>query len=243
MPRKKTAADVAQAKRDVALLKAEVKELRKYVKSLRSIDLRKKVSSGKKSYVTKLWREYQELTARPHKLYRTKDKKKLAIAQDFSRHDKSKPRFDVAFVPTPDPHAKLIFKADRAIIKSKHVTETVLFFDAKKLASNAKQHIADTLARNTAAKQFVIMSGKYLYNGGLARSLVEREVLDLMSRYNKREENNYWSNWLFGIAAYEFNTTGEFLDYRAEHFSKRAAIKKTKRNERRRRVQKYGKKG
>lgn len=233
------AAEKARAEK---LLKEQIKEMRPYSKKMKDIDLRSHISSGKKSYVKKLWAEYQELTARPHKVYRTKNKSRLRIAQDFSRHDANKPKFDVAFVPTPDSKARIKFKDDRAIIKSKYVTETVLFFDAKKLATNPKAHIAETLARNTDAKQFVIMSGKYLYNGGLARSLVEDEVLDLMARYSKTDENNYWANWLFGIAAYEFAKTDDFLQYRKGHFEKRATIRASKRNQRRTFQRKYGKK-
>ena len=239
----------AANKRAKQIYKAQIKEMRPFLKSLKKIDLRKDISAGQKSYISKAWQEYQELTARPFKVYRTKNKKHLAAAQAYSRHETGAPKFDVAFVPTADPKAKLRFKEDGMTIKSKYVTESVLFFDLKKLAADPQGEIRRTLERNTDAQQFIIMAGKYLYNGGLARSLVENRVTELMARYSpggtgydKRGSNSLWSNWLFGLVAFEATNQASIQDYRKAYAEASTKAKRAKRSERRKRGVKYGKK-
>lgn len=236
-------------KRAKEIYKAQIKEMRPYLKKLRKIDLRKNIGSGEKSYVTKAWKEYQELTSRPFKIYRSKSKTKINIAQAYSRHDNKAAKFDVAFVPTADPKAKLKFKKDRLEVKSKYVTETVLFFDLKNLAENTSAEINRVLNKNKDAKQFIIMAGKYLYNGGLARSLVEGRVSEMMSRYSpggagyeKRGENSRWQNWLFGLVAFEATNQSSINEYRQAYHKASNAVKKAKRNVRRARGRKYGEK-
>jgi len=238
-----------EQKQTQKIAKEQIKEMRPYLKKLRQIDLRKKVSPQKRSAISKAWQEYQELTTRPFKIYRTKNKKKLNIAQTYSRHEKGKTKFDVAFVPTADPKAKLNFKDDRVIVKSKYVTETVLFFDVRNLAVDPLGEIQNALAKNPNAKQFIIMAGKYLYNGGLARSLVENKILNLMAHYSpggkiyeKRGPNSHFENWLFGLVAFEAHNQGSINDYRREYGNALAGIKDKKRKQRRRNANRYGKK-
>jgi len=231
------------------IAKEQIKEMRPYLKKLRKVDLRSDISAAQRSYINKAWREYTELTTRPFKVYRTKNKKRLKIAQEFSRHEKGKPVFDVAFVPTADPHAKIKFKGDRAIIQSKYVTETILFFDVKQLAIDPIGEIQRTLARNPDAKQFIIMAGKYLYNGGLARSLVENKVVNLMSQYSpggamyeKRGPNSHFQNWLFGLVAFEAKNQVSIDEYRRAYAKSSEGAKAAKRSGRRKRARTYGQK-
>lgn len=238
-----------EAKLAEKIYKEKIKEMRPYMRSLRNIDLRKHVSAAQKSYVTKAWDEYQELTARPYRVFKTPNKKHLKIAQAYSRHEEGKPKFDVAFIPTADPKAKLKFKDDRLIIKSKYVTETTLFFDLKKLATNPGDEIRRVMAKNPDAKQFIIMAGKYLYNGGLARSLVENEVTNLMARYStggeglkKRGENSRWENWLFGLVAFQAHDQKSINEYRLAYRDARDKQLSKRKNMRRKRGQKFGEK-
>jgi len=240
---KKLLRDATRDKRQAQkIAKAQIKEMRPFLKRLKGIDLRKSVSPQQRGYITKAWKEYEELTTRPFKVYRTKSKSKLEMAQAYARHDKAKPKFDVAFVPTADPHAKLTFKKDRVLIKSKHVTETVLFFDLSKLAKDAQREIERTIAREPNAKDFVIMAGKYLFNGGLSRSLVPEKVQMLMAKYNNEESNNYYANWLFGVVAAQYADQYDANEYRREFHRVRSMTKAAKQNARRRRVREFGKK-
>lgn len=222
-------------------LKAKIKEMRPFMKSLREIDLRKDITPSKAGYINRAFSEYQELTSRPVKIFRSKNKKHLAQAQAYSRHEKGGPKFDVAFVPTADPKAKLQFKGDRLSVKTKYVTETVLFFDLLKLAENPQKEIERTIAGNRKADQFIIMAGKYLFNGGIVRSLIAKKTIDLMSRYSNPEENNFWGNWLFGLVSAEYHNQADFDQYRREYERKKKQTLNDKARVRRAWKLKYGK--
>src|SRR5690606_34316611 len=102
------------------LKKAQIKEMRPYLKSLRDIDLRKHLTPSQKGKVTKAWKDYQALTVRPTKIYRTSNKKHLKEAKKLSQHS-GNVNWDVAFVPSPDPKAQLKFKDGRAILSTKYL--------------------------------------------------------------------------------------------------------------------------
>jgi len=203
------------------IAKEQIKEMRPFMKRLKGIDLRKEISAANRGFINKAWKEYTELTTRPFKVYRSKDKNRLKIAQTFSRHEKGKPKFDVAFVPSADPKAKLIFKDNKVLIKSKYVTEEILFFYLVKLAVDPRQEIKSAISRNTKAKEFIILAGKYHFNGPIARSLIDKKVIELMSQYmpggqmyEKRGPNSHFSNWLFGLVAHTSSNQVKIDEYR-----------------------------
>lgn len=230
------------------IFKQQVKEMRPFLRELKKLDLRHKPTSSQKGRVTKAWKDYQALTTRPTKVYKPKDKKRLKLAQAYGHREKGRTKFDVAFIPVADPNAKLRFKKDRVEIRSKYVTETVLYFNMRNLTENSKGEIARVLNKDKKAKQFVILAGDYLYNGGLARSLVEGRILELMARYSpggteyKSSGNNHYKNWLFGLMAYEATNQDSINDYRKTYNSKARDIKKEKGRARKRNLYKYGKK-
>ncbi len=222
--------------------KQKVKELRPFMRKLRDIDLRSDLSPQQIGYINRAFTEYQELTTRPVKIFRTRNKKHLAKAQAYSRHEKGAPKFDVAFIPVVDPKAKVIFKGDRMKIKMGNVTEDVIFFNLVAMAENPQREIERAIAENPDADQFVIMAGKYLFNGGIVRSLVAKKVMDLMAKYANPEENNFWGNWLFGLVGAEYTNQADFDSYRTRYASKLKEIKSQKAAMRRKWQQKYGKK-
>ena len=239
MSRKKSQKD-----KSAALFRERVKELRPYMKKARDIDLRKSPSPAQKAAISKAFNEYTELTSRPYKVYRTKNKDRLKKAQTFARHEKGGPKFDVAFIPVADPKAKVIFKKDRMKVKTGRVTEEYLFFDLQKLADNPEREIEKTLAQNPDAKAFVVMAGKYLWNGAIQRKFVEENVMKLMARYSpggdKYNENNHYQNWLFGLVASEFSNQATLNEYRKRYHDEKNKRLKQKKSERRSRRIKYG---
>jgi hypothetical protein len=224
------------------LYKKHIKEMRPYLKKLKNIDLRKPLSSGQKSFITKAYVEYTELTTRPFKIYKSKSKSRLKKAQMIGRHDVGPVKFDVAFVPSADPHAKLIFKGDEVFLKTKHVVERYLFFNKRSLTDNPEKEIARQLARAPEAKQFVVMAGKYLWNGGLARSHVEEKVLNLMDAYNNPDANNFYGNWLHGLVSAQYTDQKLVDEYRREYHRQKELIKSAKAKQRRKNVRQHGKK-
>jgi len=218
----------------------KLKAIRPFSSKLKQIDLRKKLSPAEKGKITKAFAEFEALTVRPTKVYRPRKKSRLKLAQKFSGHESS--IFDVAFIHTPDPSVKVDIKDDRIILRSKHVTEIDLSFNMKNLVNNPEKEIARVLALEPNAKQFVLRTGQYLYNGGLSRKSVPREAEFLMLKYGDKETNNFFGNWLFGVRAVKFTEKTEADKFRKEFIEKRKINKLIKQNQRRQRVRKYGSK-
>lgn len=231
-----------RAKTAQKAVKKKIQELRPFMRSLRDIDLRKNISKRQIAKIDKIFTEYQELTTRPIKIFRTRNKDHLKMAQAYARHDDSGPQFDVAFIPVVDPSAKVIFKDNQMKIKMNGVIESVLFFDLVKMAENPKKEIERTIADNPKAQQFVIMAGKYLFNGGIKRTLITQKVQNLMANYSNPDENNFWGNWLFGLVSAEYVNQKTYEQYRYEYRKAANRVKEEKARIRRNWLKKYGQK-
>lgn len=221
-------------------LRRKVQEMRPFMRKLKDLDLRKKLSPSQIGYINRAFTEYQELTTRPVKIFRSPNKKHLEKAQAYARHAKGAPKFDVAFVPVADPSAKIQFKGNRMRVVSRYVTEEVIFFDLLAMAENPHAEIARAIAENPDAQQFVIIAGKYLFNGGIKRSILADEVMNLMMQYNDPDDNHFWGNWLFGLVSAEYQNQKEFDLYRREYKGKLDEIKRQKAAMRRAWAQKFG---
>lgn len=230
------------------IAKAQIKELRPYLKSLRKIDLRKSISAGQKSYITKAWQEYQALTIRPTKIYRTKDKKRLKMVQNASQHI-GKVNFDVAFIPTINASATVKVKGDKIIVSSKYVDEIKILFNMRAMAENPEAELQRVLRENPEYDQFVLMAGEYIWNGGISRGRVIDRILPQLMRYTpggagyeKRGPNSHYLNWAIGLRGLKAKRQESVEDYLRDYNKAVKAKKATAKNERRKRAMKYGKK-
>lgn len=233
---KNAEANARQARRNAKqLYRDHIKTMRPYLKKLRKIDLRKSLSKSQKSFVTRAYKEYTELTTRPVKIIRSRNPERLKALQTFSGQTTG-PRFDVAFYPAASPKAKVTLRKTKRgyTVKESYagVDTSILLWDIKKLASDPDTEIARVLAR-TGAQLFVLKVGKYLYNGGLSRSLVPKNVKQLMAKYNDPSANNYYQNWLIGLEAYQ-GTDRDISARRQEYRAGSERAKAEKAKERRR---------
>jgi len=246
---KRAIANARQARKDVeyqkrlakAIWRDKIKEMRPYLKKLRKIDLRHNLSTGQKSFVSKAWADYQALTIRPTKVYRTKNKAHIKIASELY-HGNRKVHFDVAFIPTADTKAKIKFnKKGDMILSSKYVDEVSIKFNMFNMAVDPEKEIARVLVANPEYSDFIIMADEYLYNGAISRSLIDKELLKLMSRYqpggsvydNPRAKNSgpnhHWKNWLLGIKGFKAKNQQAIADYR-KAYNQAVGANKKKRN-------------
>lgn len=230
------------------LKKAQIKEMRPFLNSLREIDLRHALTPSQKGKVTKAWREYQALTVRPTKIFRTKNKKNLSEAQKLSSHS-GKTKWDVAFVPVHDASAKIKFKNGRAIIRTKYLDIDNVLFDLRNLIENPELEIDRALNSSMGANRYVVMAGEYEFNGALAPEQVLPLILKLIERYspggagyNKRGSNSYFANWLFGIKAFYAKNQDDIREFRKQYGKVNEANKRKKKAGRRKRKQIYGSK-
>lgn len=239
-----------QAKQTQKIAKAQIREMRRYLPRLKKIDLRKEISSAQRGAVTKAWQDYQELTSRPFKIYRTKNKRKLAQVETFAGIRQGMTRFKVAFVPSPDPHSKVVFKKDKVILRTKYADISSLDFDVRELAVNFDAEIARVLSLAPNAQQFVLLVGLHkMYQAGMTRGTVASTVRKLMERYSpgsdayeKRGPNSAWQNWLRGLEVIETRNQGDANAYRKEYSKSARDAQAERRRKRRRNKAKYGRK-
>lgn len=233
-----------QRKRANKLYKDKVKEMRPYLKRLKQYDLRHGLSTGQKSYVEKAWREYQALTLRPTKIYRTKSKKKLQVAKRAVMPD-TIINFDVAFIPTIDDTAKVRVVGNTLRVKSKYVEEIDIPFNMAALAIDPASEIRRIVTAYPEFRAFIVMAGNYIWNGPIARSLVEEKVYNLLMRYipggegyERRGPNSHYTNWAFGLRGFKAQNQADVNAY-AKAYNMKAKEQKRKRRNARRKA-KYG---
>ena len=229
------------------IYKEKVKELRPYLKKARDIDLRHNINNGTKSFITKAYQEFSEITVRPFQVYRSKNKKTLKVVQDASQQD-TKIKFDVAFVPTL-PGAKVKIRKGKVTLIHKGFSEDKILFNMVKLATDPKAELERIIRENKGSKAFQLMAGKYLWNGAMEPDLLIDKALNLFSRYEtggeglkKRGANSHYTNWAFGVRSYKADTLEDVFKYVQEYHDKTVSIKRAKKSERRRRLRSYGKK-
>lgn len=237
-----------QARKAQDAAKEKAKRMRPYMSKLKDLDLRKELSKHQLNYINKAFEEFTELTSRPHKVYKPRKKSNLAKAQQYARHDKGGPKFDVAFIPTIEGEkTRVSVKGDEITVRTKYLTQRTVLFNMKNLAKDPEKEIARAITKHPKAQSFIIMAGKYQFNGGLTRNLVQNEVLKLMMRYSPggepykiRGENSHYKNWLIGLEAYFYNNQDNFDAYRLAYEKKRLEELNERRNERNRFKRKYG---
>lgn len=238
----------AQKRLAAQIYKKQIKEMRPYLKKLKNYDLRKNLTANQKGYVTRAWQEYQELTLAPHKVYKTKNKKKMDTVRKIANRG-SRVKFDVAFVPTVKNDAKISIKGDRLIIKSRYVEETEIFFNMRNLAADPAKEIQRVIDANPECQQFVLMAGKFVWNGGIARTRASDNIVRHLMRYipggegyEKRGPNSHYLNWAFGLRGFNGKNQQAVDDYLKTYHSTKDELKKARQSERRKRGVKYGKK-
>lgn len=216
--------------------KIKLKNMRQYSKKLRKIDMRKKLTSANKRQITIAYNEYKRLTSRPHKIYRGRKKQNINLAQKFSGHETK--TFDVAFIHTASPKAKIIIDKTGLTIQSGPVREKTLLFNRKNLLKNPKKEIARIVKQNPNAVQFMIqVENKYYFNGAIDPELVLFKVESELLKYSDPSKNNYWGNWLTGLIAIEFEEQAQGNAARAEYRQAKNKTKK-KNNKLRRKIKK-----
>lgn len=236
-----------------AIYKAKAKEMRPYLKKLRKWDLRKNLSKYQKSLINAAWQEYSALTLRPTKVYRSKNKKKLEIAQKASQHT-GKVKFDVAFVPTISQKARIKIRGDSMIVSSPYVDEIKIPFNMVALANDPKSEIERILKKYPEFSQFVLMAGEYIWNGPIDRSRVMEKVYNQLMKYapggsvydnpnhKNHGENHHFLNWAFGLKGFRAKKQSAVNDYVREYHKAKNEKIKTRKSDKRKRGRTYGKK-
>lgn len=215
-----------QKKQAQKIAKEKAKIIRKYVPALSKIDLRKQLTPSQKGLVTKAFSEYEKLTKRPVKIFRSKNIAKLKTAQQVSQHS-GNIKFNVAFVPSATKDAKIAVKDDKLVIRSKYVDEIHIEFNMRSLAQNPTKEIQRIIDKYPEFTSFVLMAGESIWNGPIHRDLASEKMAQLMHRYDdggiklKTDRSNHYTKWAVGMRGYsaknQRDIQGHVADYRKKN--------------------------
>ncbi len=224
--------------------KEKAKVLRRYADFAKNIDLRKKLTTKQLGKIEEAFSEYTDLTSRPHKVVRAREKKNLKALQDFSQHS-GDVKFKVAFVPTADIDAKIRVQNGKVVIRNKFVTQRFVAFDMPALARDADAEITRVINSHRKAERYIIRTGEYYYNGPMPAKKVRIMLHEFMQRYSpggkgyeRRGANSFYENWMIGLETYEYANQDDLDEYIITREGQRRQILRGKKNERSR-YQKY----
>lgn len=159
------------------------------------------------------YKEIYELNARVNHVYRTTSKDRLKKAQKFGQHEKSLPKLKVAFIPKSDQQISVKFRKNGDLyIKSKYINTNFIEFDKHELIKDPFDHAKEKISKSKA-KTFVPLCGKYEYPRPQSKETLPESISFLTSKYGDSDKNNYFGNWLIGVATYEYNKQKDFTDY------------------------------
>jgi hypothetical protein len=113
----------------------------------------------------------------------------------------------------------------------------------KNLVTNSKKELERVLAVHRDTEHFILMAGKYDYNGPIDRENLLPEIEKIQLKYGvQRESGGYYGDWLLGMTGIKYQSTNAFREFRLKKRNEYNAQKKKRKNDRRATVRKYGKK-
>lgn len=247
MTKKKLTLQQIRALQREKAAKQKIAFLRSFENSSRKIDLRKKLSAKQIRKFENIFSEYTDLTSRPHKIVRARNKGNLDMLQNFAQH--SDRTFNVAFVPVPTPNAKIRVKKDRIAIGINGVTHNYSPFNVRALIDDPEKEIRRAIDKFPDAKSFVIRCGLYTeWRHSYSRNVVIEKTIEMMrnysaggAKYEKRGPNSHFSNWLLGLETYAYESRGDFDQVRVDWKKERDKVLTGKKNERQRFYKMFGK--
>ena len=215
-----------------------LKDIRSFVDF--DFDLRKPLTRYQKSKIRTYHKEIDALTARPYYDYRPRDKDRLKKAQEFAQHEKSLPGLKVAFIPTNGIEKPRISfnKKGELTASTRHVTTNLIQFDKRKLITDPIAHVNQVIKRDKRAKRFTILAGKYEIPNSYSRGVIANQVAKLTERYKSEDKNNYFGNWMHGLASHHFKQQADFNEYRAAKMKSKMKLQNDRKNAKRRQKRK-----
>lgn len=201
---------------------------------------RKTLTAAQTKKINAYWQHIDRLLARPITIYKSKSKKNLKTAQEFAGHDPKFKDIKVAFIPVTNHDVKVKVTKFGVTVETTHVKTAYITFDHKKLIKDPIKYVSEIVKReHPKAKTFNIRvgyKGIYEIQKGAQIKNIGRKVAYYMAKYDNKEKNNYWGNWLHGLNAYYAKNQANIDKYRTARQGKRKVeskfrhkVKKTER--------------
>lgn len=230
-------------------------ELRKQMKELRGFvgfnyDLRKPITGGAARKIREYHEELQRLTARPNRVYRARNSKRLKAAQQFAQHPGGFKDFKVAFVPAVAGTKLKFTKSGGVYTRTDNIRAVQIPLDPIKVARDPEGEARRAIAKEPKAKRFQIMTNEFLIPQSYSASKLPEAITRLVTRYSPGGDkyverkhggtvtsSNNVNQWLNGVTAYYFDnqaTVEDFGKVQAKREKAKAELKKKRRNKKRR---------
>lgn len=194
-------------------------------------DLRHKLTDYQKAKIREYYKEVEALTHRPYYVYKPRNKNHLKKAQQFAQHEKNLPGLKVAFVPVANemkPKIRISKKGEFSV-QTEYVKTNNLQLNKRQLLKNPIAHVNKVIATDPTAKRFTILAGKYEINRTYDRERIGEGVAFYVNKYSNAKANNYFGNWLHGLAAHHFKNQSDIAEYsKAKEKAKRKLKDKNK---------------
>jgi len=226
------------------------KEYSKKLKAIRGYvdfdyDLRKRLHPNSKRKINKYFEAINTIQARPNKVYRSKNKKRVKEVQSFGRNGfDGLPGIKVAFYESPAANpVKIKFDKKGLHAKGKYFDIRYVPFDLQNLLDNPNGEVNRALndSGTKGAKYFRLSvgeNGQFNIASPRARESVPGFINQLMEKYTKttddgKPNNNYWANWLHGLLPMTVKNQTSLDDFLIKENRQREAIKDKRRKARR----------
>jgi hypothetical protein len=179
-------------------------------------------SGPAKTKITRYWRAIAPQIAQPHKprYYRRKDHLREAIA--YTQQEGGALPGQRAALFSLEEKEKLTVKftrRGRIKVNRQGVGVEKAYFDPQMMLTDPELAIMDAIDRlPDGAKRFKIMVGPHLSRGTWRAEDIAQGIMFMISKYDDEttmdpedSHSRYYTNWLFGIAAY-YSQSGSQLD-------------------------------
>ena len=195
-------------------------------------DLRGELTTYQKRKIKIYYDEINALTARPYQVYKPRSKQRLRQAQNFAQHEKRLAGLKVAFIPNAgNERLKISFdKNGDMVARGSHISTKSLALIESELLLDPKAHVNEVIQREPNAERFTALCGRYEIPVSQSRATIGNFVAQLSQKYSNQDENNYFGNWLHGLAAHSFSNQADFSDYMKTKQENKAKLQKDRRN-------------
>ena len=228
----------------------KLKAIRGYVDF--DYDLRKPLHANSKRKIDRYFNAIDAIQARPNKVYRSKNKKRVKSVQEFGRNGfENLPGIKVAFYESSAANP-ITIRFDKKGLKAsgKYFDIRYIPFNLPRLLRNADKEIHRALSDpgTRGADWFRVavgQDGQYSIASPRKRANVASFINQLMNKYVKHDDsgkelNNYWGNWLHGLLPMTAKNQTELREFLVKESKIKDTIrqrrKRTKRNEKNKRM-------
>lgn len=207
-------------------------------------DLRHELHSSQKAKINKYFGEISKLQLRETQIYRSRDKKRLRVVQQFAQHDiKKYPAITVAFIPNNGQKMRIRFNAHGEVVGEIYggkIRQINIVLDPVRLINEGEEYLDHVIDNAPKMDQYVPQAGEFETHQSLARPFITSAVLRLMNKYDsthfdvKDKNSHHFANWLHGITGYKAKAVTDISRYRADKQRKTLVNSRREVNERRR---------